>query len=113
MTKLRKYARRGKYCRIPCVTVRFGSDRSETLLEGANVLAPPVNARLIADITDETYDNPNMRKESLYGENVSEKIVDGVLSLLRKEGELFRLDPQKTRCRKILRRHYIKIVAYR
>lgn len=36
---------------VPCVTVRFGSDRSETLLAGANVLAPPVNARLIADIT--------------------------------------------------------------
>ena len=36
---------------VPCVTVRFGSDRSETLLEGVNVLAPPVNARLIADIT--------------------------------------------------------------
>lgn len=36
---------------LPCVTVRFGSDRTETLLAGANVLAPPVNARLIADIT--------------------------------------------------------------
>lgn len=36
---------------VPCVTVRFGSDRSETILAGANVLAPPVNALLIADIT--------------------------------------------------------------
>lgn len=34
----------------PCVTVRFGSDRTETILEGANVIAPPVNASLIADI---------------------------------------------------------------
>ena len=36
---------------VPCVTIRFGSDRSETILAGANVLAPPVNALLIADIT--------------------------------------------------------------
>jgi UDP-N-acetylglucosamine 2-epimerase (non-hydrolysing) len=36
---------------LPCVTVRFGSDRTETLLAGANILAPPVNASLIAEIT--------------------------------------------------------------
>ena len=80
---------------VPCVTVRFGSDRSETLLAGANVLAPPVNARLIADITKWAYDNPDMRKGNLYGENVSEKIVDGVLRLLEKEGKLFRLDHER------------------
>jgi UDP-N-acetylglucosamine 2-epimerase (non-hydrolysing) len=80
---------------VPCVTVRFGSDRSETLLAGANVLAPPVNARLIAEITRWAYDNPNMRKWNLYGENVSEKIVNGVLRLLEKEGKLFRLDHER------------------
>ena len=80
---------------VPCVTVRFGSDRSETLLEWANVLAPPVNARLIADITKWAYDNTTMRKENLYGENVSEKIVDGVLKLLQKEWKLFRLDHER------------------
>jgi UDP-N-acetylglucosamine 2-epimerase (non-hydrolysing) len=80
---------------VPCVTVRFGSDRSETLLAGANVLAPPVNARLIADITKWAYDNPRMKKENLYGENVSAKIVDGVTRLLEKEGKLFRLDHER------------------
>jgi len=80
---------------VPCVTVRFGSDRSETLLAGANVLAPPVNARLIAEITRWAYDNTNMRKWNLYGENVSEKIVDGVKRLLEKEGKLFRLDHER------------------
>jgi len=34
----------------PCVTIRFGSDRSETILAGANIIAPPVNSSLIADI---------------------------------------------------------------
>jgi len=32
------------------VTIRFGSDRSETILAGANIIAPPVNSNLIADI---------------------------------------------------------------
>jgi hypothetical protein len=40
---------------------------------------------LIADITKGAYDNASMRKENLYGENVSKKIVDGVLGLLKKE----------------------------
>lgn len=80
---------------VPCVTVRFGSDRSETLLEWVNVLAPPVNASLIADITKWAYDNPAMRKSNIYGENVSEKIVDGVEKLLIKEGKLFRLDHER------------------
>ncbi|MDC0506257.1 UDP-N-acetylglucosamine 2-epimerase, partial [Candidatus Gracilibacteria bacterium] len=30
----------------PCITVRFGSDRTETILEGANIIAPPINANL-------------------------------------------------------------------
>lgn len=80
---------------VPCVTVRFGSDRTETLLAGANVLAPPVNASLIAEITKWAYNNPNMRKWNLYGQNVSEKIVDGVTRILKKEGKLFRLDHER------------------
>lgn len=80
---------------VPCVTVRFGSDRTETLLAGANVLAPPVNSGLIAEIAKWAYDNPNMRKANLYGQNVSEKIVDGVTRLLEKEGKLFRLDHER------------------
>ncbi len=80
---------------VPCVTVRFGSDRSETILVGANVLAPPVNAALIADITKWAIDNPNMRKENLYGENVSAKIVDATLDILEREGKLFRFDHER------------------
>lgn len=80
---------------VPCVTLRFGSDRTETILEGANVIAPPVNSRLIAEITKGAYDNPKMRKPNIYGENVSEKIVDGVLRILEKEGKLFRWDHER------------------
>jgi len=34
----------------PCVTVRFGSDRSETIIDWANIIAPPVNSSLIYDV---------------------------------------------------------------
>ena len=79
----------------PCVTLRFGSDRTETILAGANVIAPPVNSRLIVEIVKGAYDNNNMRKPNIYGENVSEKIVDGVLRILEKNGKLFRLDHER------------------
>jgi UDP-N-acetylglucosamine 2-epimerase (non-hydrolysing) len=80
---------------VPCITVRFWSDRSETLLAWANVLAPPVSARLIAEITKWAYNNPRMRKKNLYGNDVSAKIVDWVEKLLIKEGKLFRLDHER------------------
>jgi len=80
----------------PCVTVRFGSDRSETILDWANVLAPPVNARLIAEITKGAIWNKKMiKKDHLYWSNVSEKIVDEVLKHLKKDWKLFRLDHER------------------
>ena len=36
-----------------------------------------------------------MKKESLYGENVSKKIVDGVLKKLQKNGKLFQFDDER------------------
>jgi UDP-N-acetylglucosamine 2-epimerase (non-hydrolysing) len=32
------------------VTVRFGSDRTETILAGTNIIAPPINSNLMVDI---------------------------------------------------------------
>jgi UDP-N-acetylglucosamine 2-epimerase (non-hydrolysing) len=79
----------------PCVTVRFWSDRSETMLAGANIIAPPVNASLIADIVLGAIGNPSMKKDNLYGSNVSQKIVDGVLKRLEKQGQLFQFDDER------------------
>lgn len=79
----------------PCVTVRFGSDRSETILEWANVLAPPVNAELIADIVEWAIDNKKMRKKNIYGSEVSEKIVNGVLARLHTQWKLFQYDHER------------------
>lgn len=36
-----------------------------------------------------------MRKENLYGSNVSEKIVDATLEILNKDGKLFRFDHER------------------
>ena len=41
-----------------------------------------------------------MRIGNLYGENVSEKIVNGVERLLKKEGKLFRLDHERLKVEK-------------
>ncbi len=79
----------------PCVTVRFWSDRSETILEGCNVLAPPVNSELIADIVEGAIGNKNMVKKNIYGKGVSQKIVNGVLTRLHTQGKLFQYDDER------------------
>jgi UDP-N-acetylglucosamine 2-epimerase (non-hydrolysing) len=81
---------------VPCVTIRFGSDRIETILAGTNVIAPPINSNLIADIVKWAIWNKNMvKKHHLYGENVSKKIVDEVLERLKKTWKLFKFDDER------------------
>lgn len=81
---------------VPCVTIRFWSDRTETILNWTNIIAPPINSELIADIVVWAIWNKKMiKKEHLYGKNVSEKIVSEVLKKLRKEKNLFRFDDER------------------
>ncbi|NVP17697.1 UDP-N-acetylglucosamine 2-epimerase [Candidatus Gracilibacteria bacterium] len=81
---------------VPCVTIRFGSDRTETILDGTNIIAPPVNSKLIVDIVKGAISNKSMIKsEHLYGRNVSKKIVDEVLDMLKKDGKLFKFDDER------------------
>lgn len=79
----------------PCVTLRFWSDRTETILAGTNIIAPPVNSHLIAEIIKWAIWNEKMKWNNLYGENVSKKIVDEVLKILSKNGKLFLLDDER------------------
>lgn len=79
----------------PCVTVRFGSDRTETILEWANIIAPPINSSLIADIVEWAIWNKKMKKKNIYWKNVSEKIVNGVLARLHSQGKLFQYDDER------------------
>lgn len=81
---------------VPCVTIRFGSDRTETILTGTNIIAPPINSNLVADIVLWAINNKKMiKKEHLYGKDVSEKIVDKVQSMLKKHWKLFKFDDER------------------
>ena len=81
---------------VPCVTVRFGSDRTETILDWTNIIAPPINSNLIADIVKWAIGNKKMVKNThLYWENVSAKIVDEVLDMLKKDWKLFKYDDER------------------
>ncbi len=79
----------------PCVTLRFWSDRIETVLNWSNVLAPPVNSKLIVEIIKWAIRNKNMKKENIYWSNVSEKIVSWVLKNLKDKWKLFLLDDER------------------
>lgn len=80
---------------VPCVTLRFGSDRSESILAGGNIIAPPVDGTLIRSIIEFAWDNKAMRKApKLYGHDVSAQCIDAVESVLKK-GEVFRTEEQR------------------
>ena len=80
---------------VPCVTLRFGSDRSESAMNGGNLIAPPVDSDVIKKIIEYAWNNEEMRKApKIYGENVSAKCIDAVESVLKK-GEVFRSDEER------------------
>ncbi len=80
---------------IPLVTLRFNTDRPETVFAGANILAPPIRQDIVYRIIREVYAGGNIRSEmlsagKLYGENVSEKMVNVVNGIIS-SGPLFEL----------------------
>jgi len=80
---------------VPCVTLRFGSDRSESAMNGGNIIAPPTNADVIRSLVEYAWDNEEMRNApKLYGENVSAKCIDVVEQVLA-EGDVFRSDSER------------------
>jgi len=80
---------------IPCATLRFNSDRSESVMAGANIIAPPINSGLITKIVLSADDHREMANvPSLYGQNVSQKIVNIVEDILSKE-DAFRFEQEK------------------
>ena len=81
---------------VPCVTLRFGTDRGETLLAGGNLLAPPVDAGFVAAVVEGALGLPELGKaDPLYGEDVSARIVDGVLERLDSRTGLFRPEERR------------------
>lgn len=75
---------------IPCVTLRFGTDRGESVFAGGNVLAPPVDAGFVAEIIRLAAREPRLRDVgNIYGENASERLVDAVMARLDDEWGVF------------------------
>lgn len=80
---------------VPCVTLRYGSDRSESAIAGGNLIAPPVDAGLIQSMIEYAWDNAEMRSASkLYGSNVSARCIEAVESALAK-GPVFRTEEER------------------
>lgn len=80
---------------VPCVTLRFGSDRSESAMVGGNLIAPPVDGDLIKKMIEYAWDNADMRHaKKIYGQNVSAKCIDAVEDVLKK-GEVFRTEEER------------------
>jgi UDP-N-acetylglucosamine 2-epimerase (non-hydrolysing) len=77
---------------VPCVTLRFGSDRSESCMAGGNIIAPPVESGAIKSAILYAWDNPQMRSApKIYGSNVSAQCVDAVEKVLA-SGDVFRAE---------------------
>ncbi|MDD5623370.1 MAG: UDP-N-acetylglucosamine 2-epimerase [Candidatus Peribacteraceae bacterium] len=75
---------------VPCVTLRFGSDRSESAMAGGNLIAPPTDAKVVKALIEFAWDNKDMRgAPKIYGKNVSAQCIDAVEKVL-KGGEVFR-----------------------
>ena len=80
---------------IPCVTLRFGSDRSESAMAGGNLIAPPIDGPLIHRMISYAWDNPTMKSApKIYGSNVSAACIDTVEHVL-KNGNVFRSEEER------------------
>ncbi len=68
---------------IPCVTLRFGSDRAESAIAGGNLIAPPLDSALIVRMIEFAWKNSEMKHTpKLYGQNVSARCIDAVEHVL-------------------------------
>lgn len=78
------------YMGIPCVTLRFNSDRPESIICGGNIIAPPINKEIIIKIIEGVEKNAALFKKApkIYGENPSQKIISNVKKILRNENLL-------------------------
>ncbi len=64
---------------VPCVTLRFGSDRSETFLAGSNFLAPPVDKGLMTAVIHHVFEHrAELSWDRVYPEKASAMLVDAV-----------------------------------
>ncbi|MDP7023221.1 MAG: UDP-N-acetylglucosamine 2-epimerase [Kiritimatiellia bacterium] len=78
---------------IPLVTLRFNTDRPESVFAGGNIIAPPMTSDVVHRVIREVHDNERLRScmlltRNIYGRNVGKKMVD-VVSRIVSAGPLF------------------------
>lgn len=74
---------------VPCVTLRFGSDRAESLLAGGNFLAPPVSVASVVGVVTAVVEHRNELSWSrVYPPKASALLVDAVERHLTESGRL-------------------------
>ncbi len=81
--------------KTPCVTLRFGSDRGESFIAGSNIPAPPIDSSFVVEIIKGAFKNDTMRVGNIYGSNVSEKIVKGVLERMDEINGLYTTEEKR------------------
>lgn len=83
---------------VPCVTMRFGTDRGESLLAGGNVLAPPVSAGFVAEVVSAaSRHRDQLVAEPIYGTDCALRLVDEVVARVKVPGGLFRSEEEVLR----------------
>ena len=78
----------------PCLTCRFNTDRPETVFDAkTNLLIPPISGDFISGsvkyLLESGKINDLSKGKSIYGDNVGEKFILGVKSLMDKNSRLF------------------------
>jgi UDP-N-acetylglucosamine 2-epimerase (non-hydrolysing) len=64
---------------VPCVTLRFGSDRGESLLAGGNFLAPPTTGAAVANVVKGVHAlSRELSWDPIYPSGASKMLVDAV-----------------------------------
>ena len=80
---------------VPCVTLRFGSDRPESSINGGNLIAPPVDSEFIKSAVEYAWGNADMRSvPKLYGKDVSKVCIDTVEQVI-KDQNVFRAEEER------------------
>jgi UDP-N-acetylglucosamine 2-epimerase (non-hydrolysing) len=83
---------------IPCVTLRFGSDRAESLIAGCNVLAPPLTPEFVTGVLEAAFAHrEELKAEPLYGEDCARRLIDEVVARVRVGSGLFRSEEEVLR----------------
>lgn len=79
----------------PCFTLRFNTDRPETVMEAhGNILVPPVSGEYIATLVDYAVKHPTLllsmaAAKKLYGKNVAQQFIAQVQQLMNEQRKPF------------------------